>query len=400
MGGSEIVAYEQSRAIKKMGFEIKIFAGKFDNKIKQYKISREKKDFEITRVNLNSIDFDSHSPNFNKEEIQGEFHKDLYQFAPDVVHFHNIYPLSLRMIDECYKMNIPTVMTLHDYWGICFKNTLITDNGRICGKKDNRCLHCQESFYDTDDKPVSLAERNKSFLEFFNKIDLIISPSNYLIKRFIDCGVYPDKTVVINNGIDISRFKKIKKTKTNKVRFGYIGQILEHKGIENILRGLSLLNSKEKNRISLILVGTGEKTFIDYCKGLICELEIANFVKFIGEIENSKVNKIFKNTDVLIVPSIWPENSPVTIMEALATGTPVLASDIGGIPELVQDGFNGYLHRYDDPESLAINIKRFIERPETIKTMGKACLLKAKEHDLVNQVKIIAQHYNRLIERN
>ena len=103
---------------------------------------------------------------------------------------------------------------------------------------------------------------------------------------------------------------------------------------------------------------------------------------------------------MLIVPSIWPENSPVTIMEALASGTPVLASNVGGIPELVQEGINGYLHQYNEPATLTQNLRKFIWHPEMIGKMRPACLEKAKQYDLINQVKIIAEHYNRLISCN
>jgi len=400
IGGSEIVAYEQAKMLKNLGFDIKIFAGRINNKGKGYLVNKEKGKFEIMRFNLHEKDFDYNFVDFDKKELLGGFRKALFEIAPDIVHFHNIYPLSIKMIVECCKIHIPTIMTLHDFWGICFKNLLITNEGSLCYKKGIECIYCQRDLRNADGNPVSLAERNRTLMQYLNMVDLLISPSRYLISRFIDCGIPKDKTVIINYGIDLSRFKKIEKARSNKIRFGYIGQIIRHKGVENLLRAVSLLSEKEKKRMSLLLVGSGEKSFVKYCKSLTKELMLSDIVTFYGEVENNKVPKLYRNIDILIVPSIWPENSPVTIMESLATGTPVLASNIGGIPELIQDGINGFLHKHDEPISLATNIKRIIEHPKIINKMKQACLLKAEEHDLLKPIKKIAEHYIHLATNN
>lgn len=400
LGGSELVAYQQCRIIERMGFGINVFAGKLNNKIKQYHLTEEKGEFEITRINLHYIDFNHYLFNFDKKVLQDKFREIIHKIAPDIVHFHNIYSLTIKIMDECFKLHIPTAMTLHDYWGICFKNLLVRDDGSLCDKRTNpRCLCCQGNLHKLQPNIIPTSERNKMLITYLNKVDLLISPSNYLIKKFINCGIQPNKTTVVNNGIDVSRFRNIKKTKSKKLRFGFIGQIVYHKGIENLLRSIFLLNSDERNKISAILVGTGEEMFVQYCKSLRKELRLENFVTFLGKVENTKINKIFNNIDVLIVPSIWPENSPVTIMEALASGTPVLASDIGGIPELIQDGVNGYLHKYDEPSSLTRNIQKIIKQPEIIERMRPACVEKAKQNELTKQVEIITQHYDRLIFR-
>lgn len=399
MGGSEIVAYEQSIILAKMGFEIKIFAGGLDNKRKQYTIKRENGKFEILRVNLHNSDFaNTLYLNFEKKEIDGLFCNAILEFAPDLIHFHNLYPLSLQLIDEAYKMHIPSVMTLHDYWGICFKNTLLTDEWKQCDKKYIACTYCQPVFSSVNNNPASLSERNKKFIEYFNKVNLLISPSRYLINRFIECGISSAKTAVINNGINISRFSKKSNKHSNKIRFGYIGAIKVHKGVENVLKAISGLDFEHKRAMILKIVGTGEGLYIEYCKRLMQEFQILDIVQFLGEIENIKISGFLMNIDVLVVPSIWPENLPVTIMEALASGIPVLASDIGGIPELIEDGVNGFLHKHDDPLSLTENIIKIIRQPNLIRDMRDACLEKVRPFDLTNQVKIIADRYRQLID--
>lgn len=402
LGGSEIVAYEQAKALRHRGFDIRVFAGKIDDLQERYGIRREKNCFKVTRVNLHNADFNHlASVNFDKKELQDKFSRVLYETAPDIVHFHNIYSFSLKMINEVHKMHIPAVMTLHDYWPICFKNILITDNGSVCEKKGKDCGWCHERPFITGSNPDSLAERNRYFMEYLMKIDTLISPSNYLMHRFIECGIPSGKIQMINNGINVSKFRGINKRRLfSKLTLGYVGQIIEHKGIENFLRALSLLNNQERGCLSVLIFGTGEKAFVEYCKNLARELRLGEIVKFCGSVKNSKINQVYEKIDVLVVPSVWPENSPVTIMESLASGTPVLASHIGGIPELIKDGVQGYLHQYNSVPSLSENIKKIIRDPGIIKKMKQNCIAMASEFDLAKQAKLISDNYYRIIGIN
>lgn len=393
IGGAEIVAYEQSKKLKDLGFEMKVFAGRINDSQRQYGIKREKGAVDILRFNLHHKDFfHLKFANFNKEALQEKFMSELYNYAPDLVHFHNIFALSLEMIGNCHEMRIPTVMTLHDYWGICPNNLLLDNNASLCAKMD--CSGCLYNLTLEDGRFISTNERNLKCIEYYNKINLLISPSQYLAKRYIERGIFQEKLEVIGYGIDCSRFENIKKIRNKRIRFGFIGQIIWHKGIENLLYAMELLNKQERENISLTVIGTGEEPFLSYCKTLAKKLD---FIKFLGKANNDKINLVLNQIDVLIVPSIWPENSPVTILEAFASGTPVIASNIGGIPELVEDGINGYLYKHDEPISLAENIRKIIKNPQIIDKMRQACLIKAKEHDLINNITRISEHYRRLI---
>lgn len=400
VSGSGIVAYQQSRILKRMGFDIKVFAGSRNGRIKHFQIRREKRPFEILRINLHDIDFDYNYIDHYKDQLKREFKKLLYECSPDIVHFHNIYAFGPSIIETCCDLHIPSVMTLHDYNFICYKNVFMTDHHAICEKKELECRYCFERPFHKGEGCVTLLERNRFYMQYLNLPQLVISPSHYLMERFIDCGLPHDKAVVINNGIDLSRFKHMKKSVSRKIRFGFIGQIIEHKGVDKVLYSVSLLEPKERRKASFVIAGFGDKMYGDLCKRLSRELGVSDIVKFIGRVDNKDIPRLLNQIDALLVPSLWPENSPVSIMEALASGTPVLASDIGGIPELIQDGVNGYLHTYNDIASLTESIRRVIEQPETIKRMKEACLAKAQEYELSKQVREIARHYHRLIENH
>jgi glycosyltransferase involved in cell wall biosynthesis len=346
-------------------------------------VSIEKSVFNIIRANFHAVDFAGDVVDIKKHILRESFRKMLYNIAPDIVHFHNIDGFSIEIIEDCGKMNIPMVMTLHDYWHICYRKTFLKENGALCETEKEECPGCKG--------------RNCVFMEYMDKIDLLISPSKHLAEKFINRGVSGNKLRVINNGIDVKRFNNTKKAVSKKIRFGFAGTIRQHKGVENLLKALFLLKESGETNFFLTVAGKGESLFVDYFKRSIKEFGLKDFVRFSGEINNKDMNKFYNNIDVLVVPSIWPENSPVTIMEALASGTPVLASDIGGIPELIQDGVQGYLHKHDEPGSLMKNMKKIIDKQGVIEIMRKACLEKARKFNIAQQVELISDEYNRLM---
>ncbi len=395
IGGSEVVAYKQARVLKAMGFDVRVFAGRIDDRRARYSAGKKIPEFNSAYINLHNADFSHYDFNqLRKTPLENVFRNSLRQLNPDIVHFHNIFGLSPKLIEICHEENIPAVVTVHDYWGICYKNILLDPENHLCAGKDQSCRPCQVA---DKGSGITVEERNHLIMDSFQKADLLISPSAYLAERFIERGIPREKVRVINNGIDLKGFNT-SKTKSKKIRFAYIGQIIEHKGIENLLKAVSSLDDKQREHISLSIIGTGIPAYVDFVKQLAGELISTDTVTFCGSVQNDLIPRLLKKIDAVIIPSIWPENSPVTIMEALASGTPVLASRIGGIPELVQDELNGLLHKHDHPESLAANIRKIISRPAMLREMKQACQEKAAESNLSGQVAKIAGEYKRIIQ--
>jgi len=398
IGGAEIAAYEQSKMLKKMGWEVKIFAGKINNSIKRYALTKEKNELDIMRINLHDIDFyhDKYL-NIDKEQIREMFRQQLYDYAPDVVHFHNIYGLSLGMVEDCKKFKIPVVMTLHDYWGICPKNLLLDEKGSICNINDGTCSICQNHITSESGIDVSSFQRNSTYVQIYKKADIIISPSKYVAEKFIERSIPREKFKILKYGIDLSRFKNIKKSKTKKIRISFIGQIIWHKGLDTFLQALLTLNDYEKSKIEVSIIGTGDKVFTAYCRDLVKNL---SFVKFLGKIDSEKMHEFYGSIDLLVVPSRWPENSPLVVQEAMACGIPVLGSDLGGMPELIKDGIDGFIFKHNDVISIAEKLKSIIKNPNKIFSMSENCILKSKENDLFDICEVLSENYMNIIQGN
>jgi glycosyltransferase involved in cell wall biosynthesis len=284
-------------------------------------------------------------------------------------------------------------MTLHDYWPICIKNIMVKDNGQLCQKDDFNCTGCKQVISQKDTTPLAI--RNHLMKLSFDRIDQFISPTKYLAEVYIRNGFAKEKISIIRYGIDINRFKNIHNGRaSNTIRFGYVGYMGEHKGIEYLIRAFSMV--KHQNKTFLYLVGEGER--LDYYKSLCYELKLDGRIKFINKIDNRKIHSIYENLDVLVLPSIWPENSPVSILEAMASKMPVLASNIGGISELVEDRITGLLSRPKDISALAQDMENLILHPEKIELIGSNGFNRIKEQNLQHIANLILERYKQTID--
>jgi glycosyltransferase involved in cell wall biosynthesis len=133
IGGAELIAHQHAKRLKNSGFEVAVYAGELNNFGKQYRVKQQVyEDIPIHRICLHTSDYSSDFIGFYNKASEEYFAHLLIEYAPDVVHFHNIIGLSVGLIRLAKQRNIKTVLTLHDYWALCHKNTFIRDNNFIC----------------------------------------------------------------------------------------------------------------------------------------------------------------------------------------------------------------------------------------------------------------------------
>jgi glycosyltransferase involved in cell wall biosynthesis len=390
LGGAELIAYKQGKILQQMGHDVRVFSGRLGGHwFRTHRVTHEKGPFQITRVSLSAQDISGTSWDFKSPEIAGAFDRMLGEFRPDVVHFHNIVGLSIGMIDQCYRRQIPTVMTLHDYWGICFKNTFLKNNGNICTHGGLACLDCREML--AGHLPLPSPVRNAHSLFALRQVDRLITPSRYVAAQYIANGLPSDKFAVIQNGIDTESFAPHQR-RAGKLTLGFIGHLGYHKGLDILLHALSLMDATQ---VRLLVVGSGEDA--ERFRTFSHERGLDPHVTFLGQVDNQRIASIYQEIDVLVVPSVWPENSPVTITEAMASGIPVIASDVGGIGELVEDGVTGYLIPLRDSLAIAERIGRFLKRPELLKSMGERARGRIQAYQMRQQVNRIVEVYQEVI---
>ena len=389
IGGAELIAHCHAKILKTLGYDVVIFAGDTKGNGERHSIRKETyESLTIHRVTLAGEDFQPSKVNFTHRKVEENFKNILDSFLPDIVHFHNIIGLSVGLIHAAKNRGIRTVLTLHDHWGFCYKNTLLRRENEICSDY-TRCSECMPFISDDNYKNIPLSMRN-DFLEVqFKDVDIFISPSRYLADAHIRAGFPKEKFRVVWNGVDVERFAKIHHISVKScVRFTFIGYFGAHKGIGILLDALQFIGKDHHFRINLV----GEGELSAKYKNKVKSMGLDNLVKFWGKIDD--IEKAYTETDVLVLPSIWPENQPVTITEAMASRIPVIASNIGGNPELIEDGKTGYLFELGNPRDLADKMREFILHNDKIKSFGDKAYEKIKNDTFENQVLRITKIYD------
>ncbi|MBD9595463.1 glycosyltransferase family 4 protein [Ensifer sp. ENS05] len=366
-GGTEIFAHDLFRAYQRAGHEA-LFLGATNQTHRQVRpgTSFQAIGPEGDEVLLWSGHFDRFF--MSQIDLYGvvpDLTELLRDFRPDVVHIHHLLLLGAefphivrRTLPECR-----IVMTLHDYYPLCHHDGLMvrTSGKELCHKSSpDRCHSC---FKDIPLDRFVLREQHLKAL--LRTVDRFISPSQFLRQRFIDWGLNGDQIDVIANGLPPRDAPSRKgQPENDRPVFGYFGNLNPWKGTSVLLEAARQLID-EGLRFELRVHG-GAPFQADSFKDEIARLfkKTAPSVQQRGAYRREDIGDLIAAVDCTIVPSIWWENAPLVIGEAQSQRKPVIASNIGGMAEMVQDGVNGITVSPNDPRALAAAMRRIAESPD------------------------------------
>jgi glycosyltransferase involved in cell wall biosynthesis len=271
---------------------------------------------------------------FGSPEVRRKFTRLLDDFRPDIIHLNNIHSqLSPVIAMIGHKRKIPVVWTLHDYKLVCPAYLMLSDN--------KPCEACLENKWSVVKKKCIKNSITASLVAYFeasywnyrklNKItSKFISPSHFLKGKMVGGGLAPTKIEVAHNFINTSG--TLVPSNAEGSYYCYIGRLSPEKGIETLLEA-----ARELPQYQLKVVGTGplEEDLISGHRN--------SHIQFVGYKTGAELHKLLAESRFMVVPSEVYENNPLTILESLCMGIPVIGSDIGGIPELISPGLNGLL---------------------------------------------------------
>jgi len=285
----------------------------------------------------------------------------LTEFKPDIVHLHNVYyHLTPAIMDEVNRQGIPMIMTLHDY-KLVSPNYNLFLRGKVWERSKPHKFY--RAFIDKaikDSYAKSFVGVLEQYVHFWRdsyaKINVFIAPSNFLKKTFTEYGFLGNIEVLPN---PIKPTRTFLPTLGKKECFLYYGRLAPEKGIMTALQTLA----RHKD-FSLVIAGSGPQE----CglKAFVKKNHLEQLVTFAGFQTGKALTTLISESKAVLVPSLWYENFPYTILESLAMGKLVIASWIGGIPELIHDGTNGLLVTPGDAESLYQAITRAKKLPADI----------------------------------
>jgi glycosyltransferase involved in cell wall biosynthesis len=392
IGGAELVAYYHARELWARGHQVAVFCGDTSGQWERHSMRRESfQEMSVFRIALEPTDFSSENVNFFHSAVEQHFEAILDELKPDVVHLHNIIGLSAGLLGRSHRRGIRTVLTVHDHWGFCYKNTILKTGQNVCSDF-SRCSECMPYIEDGADRHIPIRLRRDFLAMQLVEADAIISPSAYLAGAYIRAGVPSSRVKIISYGTDVERFSRVAKTaRSGSPRFTFVGYLGYHKGVDLVVEAAKLIRDFNP---SIQIVGTGDLG--ETLRSRVAENCLESIVHFRGKVDHNCIETILRETDVLVLPSVWPENQPLTILEAMATRTAVIASHLGGIPELIEDGVNGLLFRAGDAHHLASQMLKLIKSPERIQEFGEAGYRKIQDVTYSKQIDEILALYSRL----
>lgn len=276
-------------------------------------------------------------------------------FDPDLIHVHNIHSAPLPVMRAIEEVNIPSIKNFNDFGFFCECDMSMhgfnpcSGNPIECWRHDE--ISTKQLIFR---KPIHMMKLSK-----INVFDTCLAPSRSL-ESFANNFV---KTERLPYFVDDQMFSRVDSGLKSEILF--VGRLSEEKGFDILLEAIQNMDLE----VGLEAVGSGD---IENYQKMARNLGILDQVDFVGEVEHDKVPKYMAGAEVAIVPSRIREAFGIVGIEALSSGTPVIGADIGGIPDYIEDGKNGFLFEPGNSEDLAEKIELFYEEKDKIDFSGNA----------------------------
>ena len=405
-GGTEIYVHSLALALRVQGEEVFVLAREADPARPDFATREETVDgLRVLRVNntfrqVRSVRDAYLSPAVRR--IAGDW---IEEVRPDVAHLHHLTGLSGDLPLECARRGLPVVLTLHDYWLICHRGQLLDRDLRCCaGPLPGGCAGClgeaaivsaatgagagaaiaaaalaraaarrlprgvtrslrrAAAAAARDGQAVATLQRARVLQQACRAATRCLAPSSTVRERFLAFGVEAARLTPQELGLDLAPFRGLRPAPGDgRLRIGFLGSLMVSKAPHLALEAYAGL---PPGRASLQLFGAHAAYHGDdgYRARLEPLLRLPG-VRYGGALPHAEVPAALAGLDVVVVPSVWLENSPLVIREAFAAGVPVVAAALGGMAEMVEDGRSGLLFRPGDAADLRRCLARLLEEP-------------------------------------
>lgn len=382
-GGAEVVCLSLTAALRERGHEVRLF-GMSDPR------NPESPDADCYPANM-----DYHASRglgrkageamrtiYGLEARRG-MEEQLRRFRPDIIHAHNIYhQLTPSILGPARRMGIPVLLTLHDYKPLCPVYTFLRD-GEVC----ERCLgkapwpllagRCKDG--DPVASTVLFVEAmlHRMLGSYRRGVTLFTSPSRFLRDKMIAGGTPPGRVEFLPNALPLPAEILDRDWEPpaggEAPRLIWVGRMSHEKGLSTLLRATAACRTPFR----LQLVGDGpEETAL---RELADGLELGEKVEWLGRRSRDEIPGLLAGSAGSVLPSEWYENAPLSLLESLALGRPVIASDIGGIPDMLRDGATGWLYPAGDRDALSRALDRWARSAEERGKRGLAAYEDARK---------------------
>jgi glycosyltransferase involved in cell wall biosynthesis len=394
--GTEIYAHRMAVTLRQRGHDVRVFAHEPDVRSDA-----------LLKVHDDSVDevpvrrltvFEGLSPNHALHDFYDVFVGKIFgewldRTRPDVVHVFHLMGLGLSLVEEAAARGIPVFVQLMDFWFLCPTVQLLRRDGSLCSGPDTPvCVDClapdnygyqalrmfskrdgfvessapDPSFTDLNHADVGLRRaalhgRADFIRGVLDQATALVAPSRFLKGMFLSHGYRDQHMLHVPYGVDpaMGEVRPLPVNGEGTVTFGFFGSVNPQKGLEVLVSAF-----RQYRNDAFRLVVHGNMThFPKYAKRVRAFADIDARITFRGPYGHGELASALSSIDVLVVPSVWYENTPFVVLEAFSAGRPVVASDLGGLSEIVRDGHNGRTFRAGDPGALMNVLRDFHEDP-------------------------------------
>lgn len=345
---------------------------------------------------------------FADPDAERAFGAFLAEDPPEWVIFAHLLGLSVDLPAMAQAAGARVAIALHDYWFLCPRGQLVDADGRRCpGPEPSACSACVAESLVPAESPVpasllravravpgvarvaaaawrrgatslgaagwgahpDVTYRDRAFLRALSEADLLLAPSRHARARYSAWGVPAERIAVLPNPVDSGADDEPPpRVPSPRLRLGYFGQLLPTKGIEVLIEAYSRLPA---GTASLSIHGP----FVPYPADPGFEVRVRRRAAragaaLAGPYPPARAPALLATVDAIVVPSTWEENAPLVVGEARRSGAAVVATAIGGLPEIVRDGVDGLLVPPGDPGALATALARLAGEPGLAGRLG------------------------------
>lgn len=331
------------------------------------------------------------------------FDRILDSFEPDLVHFFHLNRLGTGLIERAAQGGIPRFLTTTDFWTICPTGHLLLPDGSLCAGPSDVSGNCLRHFiqrrqhgvikkaaewlptigadllvrmtkvgalpiYPKRVEVVAIFDRLPINVSRLNQLNTIVVPSEFMKGFLVRHGVKPDLIARVEFGVDITSpcMDAPQRINDGALRVGYIGTLAPHKGCHVLIDAFKTVLGKAAK---LKIYGRCDD-FPTYVRKLQSHVSSHSSIEFCGTFPNSSIGTVLADIDVLVVPSLWYENTPLVLHSAQAAGCPVIASNLPGLAEMIQHGKNGLLFEPGNSSDLAQQLSRLVSEEDLLQRLS------------------------------
>jgi len=442
--GTEVLTLKVAQELQRRGYETLVVTANPPDRDARFKGGPQTSSYEYEGVKVYVLEEalrlkeNQFVSEFDNPWIKKHFQSVLKEFAPDIVHIFHAQNLSASIIVAALEQDLPVVISTTDFWFICPVVQLKRPDGSICRGPSPGAINCltcytpalfppAQEFQEALGKKFPIIQKvidqfppllskfaNQANYAAYvasklpaaatatmtrpgvlrkaaNSVSAIMVPTLLMRDLFIENGLDPKLIHHVPFGIDTTSLESFQiKTKSELLRIGFIGTLYEHKGVDLLIKAFLKLPPEAK---ACLQIYGDTKQFPDYANSLI---KLANNgspnstkITFAGTFPNAQLGQVLSNLDVLVVPSRWYENTPLVIQSALATKTPIIATNLGGMSELVHHNKNGLLFNLNDVDSLHAQLLRLLNEPRLLPKLAAAITPERTTQEMVDQIESI-----------